>query len=185
MSEPETRICRATTADAQALSRLSSALFPLGCPANTRPEDLAEYINRELTPERFRALLEDDRIVILVVKISNKLAGYALITRGASHPQLRSSAQFELRKFYIDAAYHGRGVANALMKEVLSIAADECEGALWLSVFSGNRRAISFYKKWGFRVAGTQNFLVGIDYQKDYLMKREATISAKENRQCK
>jgi len=185
MPEPEARIGRATVADAQALSRLSAAVFPLGCPANTRPEDLAEYINRELTPKRFRALLQDDRIVILAVRISDQLVGYALIARGASHPQVRSSVQFELRRFYIDAAYHGRGVANTLMKEVLAVAADGCEGALWLSVFSGNQRAISFYKRWGFRIAGTQDFLVGADCQKDYVMQREATMTAKENPQCK
>ena len=185
MPEPEMRICRATPADAPALSRLSAAVFPLGCPANTRAEDLAEYINRELTPERFRTLLEDNRVVILVAEIANRLAGYALLARGAPPPQVQSFAPSELRKFYIDAAYHGRGVADALMKEVLTIAADGCEGALWLSVFSGNRRAISFYRRWGFRIAGRQDFLVGADYQEDYLMQREATIGARENAQGK
>jgi ribosomal protein S18 acetylase RimI-like enzyme len=185
MPELDACISRATTGDAEALSRLSASVFPLGCPANTKPEDLADYINQQLTPERFRLLLGDDRIVILMVTIADELAGYALIARGASHPQGGLSAQCELRKFYIDAAYHGRGVANALMREVISAAADGCEGALWLSVFSGNQRAISFYQRWGFRIRGSQDFYVGADCQKDYLMQREETVTRNERPQCK
>ena len=184
MTEPEAQISRATTADAQALSHLSAALFPLGCPANTKPEDLAEYIGKELTPQRFRVLLEDDRNAILIANIEGKLAGYALVARGSAPPRMQSTAQLELRKFYIDAAYHGRGVANTLMKKVPAIAAEGRDGTLWLSVFSGNQRAISFYKKWGFRIAGTQNFLVGADSQQDYLMQQETAIGAKEDRPC-
>jgi ribosomal protein S18 acetylase RimI-like enzyme len=171
MPEPEMQISRATVADAQELSRLSAAVFPLGCPANTRPEDLAEYIARELTPERFRILLEDDRVVIPVLKTPQGLAGYALIACGATHSRVASPVQCELRKFYVDAAYHGRGAANALMEEVLAATP---KAALWLSVFSGNQRAISFYGRWGFRMFGSQDFLVGTDRQKDYLMLREA-----------
>jgi ribosomal protein S18 acetylase RimI-like enzyme len=130
-------------------------------------------------------MLEDPRIEILVVKVSNELAGYALIERGVSHPQGQMSAQCELRKFYIDAKYHGRGVANALMKSVLSSSVDGCEGKLWLSVFSGNQRAISFYQRWGFRICGGQDFYVGTDCQKDYLMQREETVTRNEGPQCK
>ena len=179
MNHLEVQICRATASDAPELSRLSAALFPLGCPANTKPEDLAEYINRELTPERFRAMVEDDSMVILVVKVANMPAGYALIARAAAPSHIHSSARLELRKFYIGVAYHGRGVADALMKEVLAIAQDGSQGAIWLTVFSGNDRAISFYRRWGFQIAGTQIFTVGADGQKDYLMLHEGTSNAK------
>ncbi len=185
MLERETLVRRATTADAQALSSLSAAIFPLGCPANTKPEDLAEYVGQELTVERFRALLEDDRNAILAVDISNKLAGYALISRGSLAPHMQVPVGLELRKFYIEAAYHGRGVAHALMKEVLAIAANERDATLWLSVFSGNERAISFYKKCGFRIVGTQDFIVGADCQQDYLMQYETPINAKDGHLCK
>ncbi len=71
------------------------------------------------------------------------------------------------------------------MKKVLAIAADEREGTVWLSVFSGNERAISFYRKWGFRIAGVQEFFVGADCQQDYLMKRELSTRANEEDQGK
>jgi ribosomal protein S18 acetylase RimI-like enzyme len=167
-----TEIVRASAGDAQDLSVLSAELFPLGCPADTAAADLAAYIDRELTPERFRSLLEDDCNAILVARISSKLAGYAMIARAAA-PQ-PSLANCELRKFYIAPAYHGTGIAHALMEQVLGLAADTPDTGLWLSVFSGNTRAIAFYRRWGFRVTGIHDFLVGSDPQRDFLMERES-----------
>ncbi|HEX8926034.1 MAG TPA: GNAT family N-acetyltransferase, partial [Terriglobales bacterium] len=168
MTQPQISIRRATVGDAEALSRLSSRVFPLGCPAETPAEDLAAYMAKELTPERFRAYLEDDRVVILVAETPLGLAAYAHLARESSNAQVQSPLQCEVRRFYVDAAYHGRGVADVLMTEALACLADGGEGAVWLSVFSGNERAIAFYKRWGFQIVGTQYFLVGSDNQKDY-----------------
>jgi ribosomal protein S18 acetylase RimI-like enzyme len=181
MAKPGTSIRHATAAEAHDLARLAAALFPLGCPANTTQDDLAAYINRELFPGRLRSLLEDERTIALVVEISGQLVGYALVAHRVPPSQIPSSIDCELRKFYIDASLHGSGIANMLMKEVVAAAATRCHGSLWLSVFSENDRAVSFYRRCGFRVVGSQEFLVGSDRQKDFLMLREGTPSAKEN----
>jgi len=174
--DQQTQILLATLADAQALSVLSAAVFPLGCPANTPPDDLADYINRELTPDRYGSLLQDDRFTILIAKVGDSLAGLALLAQATAPPQMQSSCMLELRRFYIDSAYHGRGVANVLMKQVLAVAADHAQGSLWLSAFSGNGRAIAFYKRWNFRIAGEHDFIVGADRQRDYLMLYQPSI---------
>lgn len=185
MPLPTLHIQRATIRDAHALSRLSSAIFPLGCPADTRPEDLAAYINHELTPERFIALLADERNIILTVSVSGTLAGYAHIAPTQPPQSLHLTNGCELKRFYIDAAYHGAGISNALMQQVIDAADQLHAGPLWLSVFSGNGRAISFYTRWGFRIAGSQYFLVGADNQKDHLMIRDSALPTKEIPPCK
>lgn len=173
MLDSQLQILRATPADAQSLARLSVAVFPLGCPADTPPEDLADYISREHTPERYLAMLQDDRCAILIARVADDLAGLALLAQASAPSQIESPSNFELRRFYVDRAYHGTGVANALMQAVLAVVDERREPSLWLSAFSGNGRAIAFYKRWSFRVAGEHDFIVGTDRQRDYLMLHE------------
>ncbi len=179
MSDFDVQVRPAALGDAVALSGLSGELFPLGCPRDTAPDDLVAYINRELTPGRFLEFLNDPSIVVLLATIRNELAGYALIARTEAPVPSRSSGGSELRKFYVDSRYHGRGIAGTLMQEVLRIAQEGQNRNIWLSVFSGNQRAIAFYRKWGFQIAGTQEFLVGSDAQADYIMQYEAPVSRK------
>jgi ribosomal protein S18 acetylase RimI-like enzyme len=182
----------ATPADAAALSDFAAAVFPLGCP-ETAPEDLAAYISTELTPSRFLALIEDPNIIVLLddayeavspleagsqPTFQKRIVAYMVVARRSPHPSLPAPAPAEFRKLYLDPAYHGTGLADALLHCALSILSAEGPRPIWLSVFSRNPRAIAFYKKWGFQVAGTQEFLVGTDRQKDFLMHRLAQLSA-------
>ncbi|WP_109489059.1 GNAT family N-acetyltransferase [Occallatibacter savannae] len=174
MLDLDLHILHATPSDAEALSRLSAAVFPLGCPANTPPSDLADYISREHTPDRYRTMLQDKRFRILIAKvaspITHQLAGLALLVQAPAPPEMPSPSQLELRRFYIDAPFHGRGVSHALMKATLSAASEMREPSVWLSSFSGNARAIAFYRRWGFRIVAEHDFIVGTDRQRDYLM---------------
>ena len=178
MLDLQPQILHATLDDAQALSALSAAVFPLGCPANTPPQDLADYISREHTPQRYQAMLRDDRFTILIAKVAGTLAGLALLAQAAAPKEMQFACTLELRRFYIDPAYHGRGVANVLMNEVLILVASRGEGSLWLSAFSENGRAIAFYTRWGFRIAGEHDFVVGNDRQRDYVMLYESPVNS-------
>jgi len=163
----------ATPADAQALSALACELFPLGCPADTNPDDIAHYRATALTPAAFAAHLADPAITILLAcdEATSLPIAYTLIARSANPPEAVSAATHELRKFYLHPAHHGTGLAQSLMTAALALASSPGD-AFWLSVFSQNPRAIAFYQRSGFRIVGSQHFLVGTDLQQDYLMQR-------------
>ena len=167
----DAQIRKAELSDAEAVASLAAALFPLGCPAETRAEDLAEHIGRELTPERFRELLGDPGVVVHLASVSGKLAGFAMVAWGGAAPEAVADVRCELRKLYVDPAFHGQGLAGRLVDAVFQTAERLGHRSLWLSVHSGNERAIGFYSKCGFRVVGSQEFLVGSDAQKDYVMR--------------
>jgi diamine N-acetyltransferase len=170
-------IRRATSSDAAALSAFAASVFALGCP-QTAPTDLAAYITTELSSARFLLLLEDPNIIVLLAESSRRIVAYMVVVRRSSHASLSTPVSAEFRKLYVDPIYHGTGLASALLHCALSIIQSEAPRPIWLSVFSENPRAISFYKKWGFEVVGTQEFLVGTDRQKDFLMQRPATACA-------
>lgn len=158
---------------------LLSPPLPLGSSRSaapqTAPADLAAFIAAELTPARFLALIRDPNNIVLLAEaeVGLRIAAYIVIVRRSRHPNLSATHPAELHKFYVDPAYHGHGTAHALMDHALGVLNAELPRPIWLSVFSGNPRAIAFYRKWGFEIVGSQEFLVGADRQKDFLMRRE------------
>lgn len=163
----------ATLADAEALSCIATRTFPLGCPLETDPAHLAAFISSELTPERFREFLAANGVTILLAEVAGEMAGFTMLVRDSSHPLIAAKSPIELRKFYVDPAYHGRGVAKLLMDSALPVLDDSRHDTAWLSVYSGNTRAVSFYRKAGFEIVGTHYFPVGGDPQKDFVMQRK------------
>lgn len=163
----------ATIADAEKISRLSAETFPLGCPADTDPAHLAAFIASELTPARFREFIVTNGVTILLAEVEGEAAGFTMLVSDCGHPQITAERPIELRKFYVAPEHHGRGVAQELMQAAQRVLDDPAHDAAWLSVHSGNARAISFYRTWGFEVVGTHYFNVGGDPQKDFVMRRE------------
>jgi ribosomal protein S18 acetylase RimI-like enzyme len=180
MAEPGICVRCAMSDDAEDLSAFAAAVFPLGGPSGADPRDLAHYIATELTAECFCTLIEDPNAMLFVAEIADRICGYALALRSSPHPQIEGVAPAELRKLYVAPAHHGRGVAGELMRQALASLGRDRLTVVWLSVYSENPRAIAFYKKWGFHVAGTQEFLVGADRQKDFLMRREPPLAPQE-----
>ena len=105
--------------DAEALSAFAASVFPLGGRPGADPQDLAHYIARELTAERFRALIQDPNAMLFVAEMADRICGYAVVLRSSPHPQIEGPPA-EVRKFYVSPAHHGRGVADQLMRQALA-----------------------------------------------------------------
>jgi diamine N-acetyltransferase len=180
MTEPGIGVRCAVRNDAEALSAFAAEVFRLGGPPGADPRDLAQYISKELTAERFRALIADPNAMLLVAETADQLCGYVLTLHSSPHPQIEAMAPAELKKLYVAPAQHGRGVAAELMRQALDSLDRDRLAVVWLSVYSENPRAIAFYEKWGFRIVGTQEFLVGADRQKDFLMRRDPPLAPQE-----
>jgi ribosomal protein S18 acetylase RimI-like enzyme len=100
------------------------------------------------------------------------LIGYAYLSRSPAPEAVTGPAPLELKRFYIDSPWHGRGVAQALMSEVLRSAVHQGARTLWLGVYEHNARAYAFYRKFGFQRVGEHVVPVGSDPQIDWLLAR-------------
>jgi ribosomal protein S18 acetylase RimI-like enzyme len=121
-----------------------------------------------------RQLADPGRCNLLAVAADGSIAGHAQLRFGATAPApVAPLPAAELARFYVDSAWHGRGIAQTMMAEVRARAATRGARALWLSVWQEQPQAIRFYEKEGFRIAGALVFVVGDDPKDDWLMLRE------------
>jgi ribosomal protein S18 acetylase RimI-like enzyme len=153
--------------DTEELAAVAARTFPLACPPSTALENIASFIDTNLSVERFAEYLADPHRAILTAQQDGRIIGYAMLVRDDGDEGA------ELSKMYLLPDYHGAGVSKALMD--LAVATAERWGVrrVWLGVNQGNERAQRFYAKSGFKVNGTRTFQVGARREDDYVMVRE------------
>jgi GNAT superfamily N-acetyltransferase len=169
--EPLTLAVRVVTTgsvDTEALAAVAARTFPLACPPSIAPENIASFIDTNLSAERFAEYLADPRRAIITAAQGGRIVGYAMLIRDDS-----TDDTAELSKMYVVPDHHGAGVSAALMERSLATAKEWNIRRVWLGVNQGNQRAQRFYAKNGFKVSGTRTFQVGDRRENDYVMVRE------------
>jgi ribosomal protein S18 acetylase RimI-like enzyme len=167
-------IRRATVADAEALTEIGARTFFETFAADNTPEDMQLFLTSTWRPEIQRAEILDPGLdTLLALDARGALAGFAQVRVAQPPAGIEVRKPVELKRFYVDKPWHGTGLARTLMEAAEQAARARGGREFWLGVFQRNERALSFYRKCGFRTVGTQTFVVGTDPQKDYVMLRE------------
>jgi ribosomal protein S18 acetylase RimI-like enzyme len=172
-----TTIRTASSADAARLSRLAAMTFRDTFEAENAPEDMERYLAEAFTPEQQAVEIADPDSTILeaeqkLTPDTVELVGYAHLTSASTPEAVLGPAPLELKRLYVARAWHGRGVAQALMNAVLDAARTRGAKTLWLGVWERNPRAVTFYEKYGFARVGEHSFVLGSDVQTDWVLAR-------------
>lgn len=136
------------------------------------PERIDAYIRDHLTVDHLRRELNEG-ITLLHASHGGQTVGYATLGPGATPSEVRFARPLELKRFYIDHAWHGHGFGRQLMNAVIDWANEDGWSGLWLGVWEQNPKAIGFYESMGYRRVGTINFQFADDPQTDILMVRQ------------
>ena len=155
--------------DAAALASLGARSFQDTYAAFNTAENMALHLASTFSPEQQRSEIEDPNGFILVAQASDLIA-YAHVTREIVPPAVGDGKALEVKRFYVDRSWHGRGVAQRLMTATCKAAAERGAATVWLTVWDRNPRAIAFYRKVGFTDAGFIPFRLGNETQTDFLM---------------
>jgi ribosomal protein S18 acetylase RimI-like enzyme len=171
----------ATPADAAALAALARRTFLEQFAADNDPRDVAAYVAVTYGEALQRSEIADPAARVRLAFDGEVMAAYAYLCRGAlPHPDAAvawgaagaPTAPVKLARFYVDRPWQGRGLAADLLSDAVTVARGWGGDRLWLTVWEHNPRAIRFYEKHGFTVAGQTPYPFGAVVQTDLLMQR-------------
>ena len=168
-------IRRCTPADAETVATLGARLFTQAYGATHPEPELGRYLARSFNTELFARELADPRVRVLIIEATDRTPlGYAHMraTTGAPPGDVVGDHPVEIIRFYVDAQWHGRGLAQALMAACESEARAMGADVLWLDVWQEAPRPRAFYHRAGFRIVGTTTFAFGERQDADYVMAR-------------
>lgn len=163
-------------ADAALLAALGARLFAQAYgPTHPEPE-LSRYLARTFARERLAEWVRaPGGAVFLAEDPAGRPIGYAALRvppDGRAPQGVPGDRPLEITRFYVDAGWHGRGVAGALMAACADEARRRGADALWLDVWQEAARPIAFYRRSGFDVVGTTTFEFGERRDTDFVMAR-------------
>jgi ribosomal protein S18 acetylase RimI-like enzyme len=172
----EVAVDRAGIWDAEALSDVAAATFPLACPPTTTPDDIAAFVDTALSADRFGEYLTDPTHVVLKATDGDAIVGYTmLVEREPTDPRVLAvmlRPALEISKMYVLPGHHGAGISTALMAAAVDHARSRRCLGVWLGVNQHNVRAQGFYRKHGFDTVGVRTFRVGARVEDDYVMQK-------------
>ena len=159
-------IRRARIRDAAQLAALAERTFRETFAKDNRAEDMDRFTRSVYGEDKQRREIEDPAMVTLLAERDGAMIAFAQLKR-------LDEEDVEILRFYVDARWHGQGVAQELMRATEDAARELGATTVRLGVWERNVRAIAFYAKCGYRDAGAQPFLLGSDLQTDRVMVKE------------
>jgi ribosomal protein S18 acetylase RimI-like enzyme len=161
----------ARLADAAELSALMRRTFLAANGHCSTPENLSAFLEATYHPELQAREIRDPDTLTLIVEQDGQWAGFAQLRWGTAPPvEVTPLPAVELGRIYLDAAFHGRGIAAQLVANLLVAASLRGSRSVWLGVWQEAPQAIRFYKKHGFEIVGRSIFMVGDDPKDDWVM---------------
>ncbi len=160
----------ANSADAERLAEIGARSFAETFGHLYDPADLALFLATHNVAD-WRAALADPGTRVMIAETGATIAGYARVGPPTLPFEVRGQP-VELRQFYVLAPWQGSGLAQRMMDWVLATGRALGGDAMYLSVFSNNRRARAFYERYDFAFVQTYAFMVGNHADEDYILCR-------------
>ncbi len=160
-----------TLADVETLQQISQRTFYETFAGKNTAEDMAKYLEENLSLHRLTAELEDANSLFYFAVSSDKIAGYLKLNIGQSQTELKDVNALEIERIYVLKEFQGKRVGQLLYETALQTARQRQTEYIWLGVWEENHKAISFYEKNGFVEFSRHIFKLGNDEQTDIMMK--------------
>jgi ribosomal protein S18 acetylase RimI-like enzyme len=162
----------ATDEDAAGLAELAERTFRDAFAGANNAEDMDLHCRKSYGESIQAAEIRDPNRATLVCDSGERLVGYGQLRWSSAPACVVATRPAEVQRIYVDAAWHGKGVAQSLMTALIEIASAGGADVAWLGVWERNPRAIAFYSKAGFSLVGSHVFVVGRDPQTDLILAR-------------
>jgi ribosomal protein S18 acetylase RimI-like enzyme len=172
MEDETIRIRTADVKDAATVADFSRRTFYESFARYNTEENMRLYLDEQLPREKQMAEVGAPGRVFLLAYLGEDLVGYAALRETPPPAGLKGANAIEIVQLYSDERTIGKGVGPALTQACLDVARQQGRDWIWLGVWEHNHRAQAFYAKWGFERFGEHIFIVGLDAQTDWWMKR-------------
>ena len=170
---PTIQVRLAGQVDAELIADISRRTFYDSFAQYNTEENMQLFLNQQFTREKQMAEVGAPGRTFLLASQGDQPVGYASLREIDPPGSLAGTNAIEIVQIYSEKKMIGKGVGKMLMQACLDTAREKGKDWVWLGVWEHNHRAVAFYEQWGFERFGEHIFLVGLDAQTAWWMRKK------------
>ncbi len=153
-------IVKAGEKDAALLSGIAKTTFLESHGHSAKPEDVNNYVQEKYNEVVLKQELLDPENIFHIIYHNNIPAGYSKIIFNLPYAGSPLVHITKLERVYLLKKYHDLKLGLKLFQFNVELSKQNDQAGIWLYVWIENERAIRFYKKAGFIIAGSYDFKI-------------------------
>ncbi|TAE40613.1 MAG: N-acetyltransferase [Runella slithyformis] len=153
-----TSITKANAEDFQLLADIGKVSFIESHGNSASEDDINMYVSSKYNYDVFKQELNDPKSIYYLIHHDKQPAGYSKIILNAPHSNIQIENVTKLERLYLLKEFYSLKLGLELFNFNLELSKQNNQAGMWLFVWKENQRAVSFYKKTGFKVIGNYDF---------------------------
>jgi ribosomal protein S18 acetylase RimI-like enzyme len=153
-------IRKAEAKDAVVLADIGARSFVESHEKSATKETIDSYVKEKYTVEAILEDLNKPESIYHILYFSGEAAGYSKIIFNQKSLHVTSNNFTCLDRLYFLKKFYDKGLGLELLQFNIDLSKKHDELGMWLFAWTGNERAINFYKKYGFNIVGDHRFKI-------------------------
>ena len=124
--------------------------------------DLPNYLNKTFSVSKIKNSIQKEKNSYFIAFVNELPVGYAKLKLNSSSEFINNKNISQLQKIYVLKDFLGLKIGKQLQQAVFDKVLKTETKKVWLSVWTGNKRAIDFYRKNSWNDIGKHKFSIGV-----------------------
>jgi len=150
----------ATKHDHEVIANIGRVAVELSHRASCSVEDMNHFLSAHYNYDAIKAELADPKNCYSIIYYDDRPAGFCKIIMNMEHPNIPGHNATKLDRIYLLEEFYGLKLGYELLQFNIELSRKNNQSGMWLFTWTGNERAVNFYKKAGFTVIGSHKFKV-------------------------
>lgn len=154
------QIIKAKIEHAKVLSEIAKASFIPAHGHSAPKEDIYNYLIQNFNEESFIAELKNPENQYYLIYYNEKIVGYSKVVFNQISKDIAANNATYMSRLYLLKEFYGLNLGKELFDFNINLCKRNNQSGIWLAVWVENQKAISFYKKMGFKKVGDYDFKI-------------------------
>ncbi len=153
-------ITAATEKDVTAIAGIGRISVEEAHRGSCSKKDMDEFLEKHYNETAIKDDINNPDNTYHLLTYQGRPAGFSKIIFHAKHPNIASEQAAKLDRIYLLKEFYDAKLGYELLKFNIELAKRNNQDCMWLFTWIGNTRAVNFYLRAGFAIAGSHRFKV-------------------------